>query len=57
MMLDPYPFDLDPLPVHIPARIIPLPIKKEPNFYSAWYAQMPNKIEFQFVSKSFVKNL
>jgi Protein of unknown function (DUF3891) len=57
MMLDPYPFDLDPLPVHIPARIIPLPINKEPNFYSTWYAQMPNKIEFQFVSKSFVKNL
>ena len=49
--LDPYPFDLDPLPVLLPARVIPLPVEKPDPFHAWWQAQLPQPITFQLLSR------
>ncbi|MFM1767492.1 MAG: hypothetical protein RJA22_21 [Verrucomicrobiota bacterium] len=49
--LDPYPFDLDPLPVLVPARVIPLPAAKPEHFQTWWQSLLPQKIEFQLMSR------
>lgn len=48
--LDPYPFDIDPLPVLMPARVINLPMPKTEHFHTWWQGLLPEKIEFQLVS-------
>lgn len=48
--LDPYPLDIDPLPVMIPARIVELPAKKPAHIQTWWHACVPQQIQFQFVS-------
>jgi hypothetical protein len=50
--LDPYPFDIDPLPVLMPARIIPWPQAKPEHFHTWWQAQLPQPVAFQLVSRS-----
>ena len=47
---DPYPFDIDPLPVMLPARIVDLPVDKPANFQTWWHARAPQRVEFTFVS-------
>ncbi|MCX7350673.1 MAG: hypothetical protein NTZ54_14525, partial [Alphaproteobacteria bacterium] len=47
--VSPYPFDIDPLPVVMPLRIVSLPIA-EPNFQTWWHALQPDTIEFEYVS-------
>jgi len=49
--LDPYPFDLDPLLVFIPARIVQLPAERPEHFQTWWHAQIPQSMEYQLVSK------
>ena len=47
---DPYPFDIDPLPVMLPARIVELPAEKPANFQTWWHARVPQRVEFTIVS-------
>jgi Protein of unknown function (DUF3891) len=47
---DPYPFDIDPLPVVLPARIVELPAEKHANFQAWWHARVPQRVEFTIVS-------
>ena len=47
---DPYPFDIDPLPVMLPARIVELPAEKPANFQTWWHARVPQRVEFTMVS-------
>ena len=47
--VSPYPFDIDPLPVVMPLRIVSLPIV-EPNFQTWWHALRPDTIKFEYVS-------
>ncbi|MCE2882582.1 MAG: DUF3891 family protein [Planctomycetaceae bacterium] len=47
---DPYPFDVDPLPVLLPARVVELPSEKPRNFQSWWHARQPRLFEYSFVS-------
>jgi hypothetical protein len=49
--LDPYPFDIDPLPVTMLARVVTLPCEKPANFHSWWHAHERESVEFQFVSR------
>ena len=46
--LRPYPFDLDPLPVVVPARIIDSSVQRSGSFHSWWHAQPPRLLEFTF---------
>jgi hypothetical protein len=50
--LDPYPFDLDPLPVAVPARVLERSAERPAHFQSWWHAAQPRILEFQFVSRS-----
>lgn len=47
---DPYPFDVDPLPVAMPARIIDLPVERPANFQTWWHSRAPQRVEFTIVS-------
>jgi hypothetical protein len=48
--LNPYPFDIDPLPVVMRARIVELPAERPAHVHSWWHACVPQHIQFQFVS-------
>lgn len=48
--LEPYPFDLDPLPVLMPARVINLRMAKPEHFHRWWQGPLPEQIVFQLVS-------
>jgi hypothetical protein len=48
--LNPYPFDIDPLPVVVRARIVELPAERPAHVHSWWHACVPQHIQFQFVS-------
>lgn len=48
--LDPYPFDIDPLPVRVPVRIIdPAKAQREP-FAVWWRAEQPQQIAYELTS-------
>lgn len=47
--VSPYPFDIDPLPVVMPVRIVSVPVA-ESNFQTWWHALQPQLIEFEYVS-------
>lgn len=47
---DPFPFDIDPLPVLLPARTVQLPAERPVNFQTYWHAGQPRLFEFCFVS-------
>lgn len=47
---DPYPFDIDPLPVLLPARVVELPAEKPAHFQSWWHARQPRIFEYSIVS-------
>lgn len=44
--LDPYPFDVDPLPVVLPARVAKLPADKPAHLQSWWNAAEPQSLHF-----------
>jgi len=44
--LDPYPFDVDPLPVVLPARVAKLPADKPAHLQSWWNAAEPQRLHF-----------
>ena len=48
--LHPYPFDLDPLPVVMPARIVQLPVERPDHFQTWWQAQPAQTLAFQCVA-------
>jgi Protein of unknown function (DUF3891) len=48
--LDPYPFDLDPLSVHVPLRILEGPIDKPIHLHPFWHSIPTELIEYEFSS-------
>ena len=50
IILDPYPFDLDPLPVSVPARVFKLPADRTGHFQTLWNARPVEMMEFLYSS-------
>lgn len=50
-MIDPYPFNLDPLPVFVPARIFSRPPETPEAFSTWWQAEPIRLMEFSYRSK------
>ena len=50
VQLDPYPFDIDPLPVSIVARVFDLPFQADSDFHTWWYAQQQQMLQYEYVS-------
>ncbi|MCZ6653699.1 MAG: DUF3891 family protein [Planctomycetota bacterium] len=50
IILDPYPFDLDPLPVNVPARVFELPADRSGHFQTWWNTRPVEMIEFLYTS-------
>ncbi len=50
IVCEPYPFDLDPLPVIVPARILDWPAESSLHFQSWWHSQPPRPIPFEYCS-------
>jgi len=48
--LDPYPFDLDPLFVSVPVRILETPIDKPVHLHPFWHSIPVQLIEYEFSS-------
>ncbi|MEE9197063.1 MAG: DUF3891 family protein [bacterium] len=47
---DPYPFDEDPLPIVVRARIFDLPADHSTQFQTWWHSQPPELIRFEYCS-------
>ncbi len=47
---EPYPFDVDPLPVVVSTRILDWPAKASLEFQSWWHSQPPRPIRFEYCS-------
>ena len=47
----PYPFDLDPLPVSVPLRIVPVDEKRDGDFLSWWYGIEKRIIRYELSSR------
>jgi hypothetical protein len=46
----PYPFDLDPLPVSLRGRLLPLPVER-PLYFQSWWQSLPRQwIHFEYCS-------
>ena len=50
IVLDPYPFDMDPLPVGVPARVFKLPVDSSRHFPIWWNARPVEMLEFLYSS-------
>jgi len=50
IVCEPYPFDVDPLPVFVPARIIAWPAQPRAHFQSWWHAERKQPIRFEYCS-------
>jgi len=50
IILDPYPFDTDPLPVGVPARVFNLPADRSGRFQTWWNARPVEMLEFLYSS-------
>ena len=48
----PYPFDVDPLPVSVPARVFDSAAKEAESFGTWWHAQAAELIRFEYASQS-----
>ena len=46
----PFPFDVDPLPVMVPVRILDLPVDATTPFQSWWHAEPRQFISFEYCS-------
>lgn len=51
IVCDPYPFDLDPLPVVVPAKILPVDTDDNRPFAVRWRATPPTMLHYEFGSK------
>ncbi len=47
---NPYPFDVDPLPVVVPTRIFQLPLKRSTSFQTWWHAHIPQLTRYEYCS-------
>lgn len=52
IVCEPYPFNIDPLPVFVPARIFDLPVEKPSNFQTHWHSQQMQLIHFEYCSNN-----
>ncbi len=52
VVLDPYPFDLDPLPVRVPVRVFSSTDASEASFQMRWHSTSPDLLKFQIGSSS-----
>ncbi len=50
IICEPYPFDVDPLPVIVPSRILDWPAESSFHFQSWWYSQPQRPIRFEYCS-------
>ena len=50
IVLNPYPFGLNPLPVRVPARIFDLPVNRSGQFQTWWHAKPIEFLEFEVCS-------
>ena len=50
IVLSPYPFDQDPLPVSVLARVFDLPAERSGHFQTWWHAKPLEVVEFQYRS-------
>ena len=50
IVLDPYPFDLDPLPVNVSAHVFKLPADRSGHFQTWWNTRPVEMIEFLYTS-------
>jgi hypothetical protein len=48
----PYPFDRDPLPVAVRARVLPLPVERPAHFQSWWQSLEQQWIRFEYCSET-----
>jgi len=51
IVCEPYPFDLDPLPVFVPAKIFDLPVEKPSHFQTHWHSHNIQLIQYEYCSK------
>jgi hypothetical protein len=50
IVCEPYPFDVDPLPVFVPTRILDRPAEPRADFQSWWHAERKQPIRFEYAS-------
>jgi len=50
VVCQPYPFDTDPLPVHLRARVLDMPFEKPKDFHSWWHRTARQQIRFEYCS-------
>ena len=50
LICDPYPFDLDPLPVTLRSRVLPANFQRPTNFHPWWHAVPRREIRFEYSS-------
>jgi len=51
IVCEPYPFNIDPLPVFVPAKIFDLPVEKPANFQTHWHSNNIQLIHYEYCSK------
>ncbi len=52
VVLDPYPFDLDPLVVRVPVKVFDADAPAEESFQTRWYSLSPELLEFRIGSSN-----
>ena len=52
IVCNPYPFDIDPLPVFVPTKILDLPIKKSSQFQKYWHSKEKQILRFEYCSEA-----
>ena len=50
LVCEPYPFDIDPLPVIVPARILDWSAEPSAHFQSWWHSEPKQPIRFEYCS-------
>ena len=50
IVCEPYPFNTDPLPVFVPAKIFDLPVEKHSNFQTHWHSQPIQQMYYEYSS-------
>ncbi len=51
IICEPYPFDVDPLPVAVPTRILDWPAEPSAHFQSWWHSERKQPIRFEYCSR------
>lgn len=50
IVCEPYPFNIDPLPVSVPTRIFNMPIVRPSHFQTEWHSHPVDRIEYEYSS-------